>query len=175
MAPFWPLKPWFPDFLELLIDVPVLLPMRRNLLRQPHFHHFHRNLSTLHMTAFRIASDWRAISDSLLEWCASLPSAADLPLVRTTKLVGSPTARGVGARVILFLVLLFQKSLIFFFTFTVLSTFHTPLSRPIALCLALSFASLFPTFLLTLCSTICCAPFALSAPCLPRMFLCGIC
>ena len=26
VAPYWPLKPWFPDILELLVDIPVLLP-----------------------------------------------------------------------------------------------------------------------------------------------------
>ena len=67
VAPFWPLKPCFPDVLELLVDVLVLLPMRKDLLSQPHFHHFHRNLPALHMTGFHIASDQRAISDSLRE------------------------------------------------------------------------------------------------------------
>ena len=27
VAPFWPLKPWFPGLLELLVEVPFLLPM----------------------------------------------------------------------------------------------------------------------------------------------------
>ena len=30
VALFWPLKPWFPDLLELLVEVPILLPMRRD-------------------------------------------------------------------------------------------------------------------------------------------------
>ena len=33
VAPFWPLKPWFPDLLELLVEVPVRLPSCRDLLR----------------------------------------------------------------------------------------------------------------------------------------------
>ena len=37
VALFWPLKPWFPDHLELLVEVPFLLPMRRDLLKQPIF------------------------------------------------------------------------------------------------------------------------------------------
>ena len=44
VAPFWPPRPWFPDLLDLLVEVPVLLPHRRDLLRQPHFHQFHGNL-----------------------------------------------------------------------------------------------------------------------------------
>ena len=80
VSPYWPLKPWFPDILELLVDVPVLLPLRKDLLWQPHLHHFHRNLPALHMTGFRIASKQRAISASLWQWHANLPSAAGLPL-----------------------------------------------------------------------------------------------
>ena len=41
VAPFWPQHPWFPDLLELPVAVPVFLPQRRDLLRQPHFHRFH--------------------------------------------------------------------------------------------------------------------------------------
>ena len=41
IAPFWPQHPWFPDLLELLVEIPSFLPRRRDLLKQPHFHHFH--------------------------------------------------------------------------------------------------------------------------------------
>ena len=77
--PYWPMKPWFPDVLELLVSVTVLLPLRKDLLRQPHFHHFHRNLPALHMTGFRIVSEQRAISASLRQWRASLSTASGLP------------------------------------------------------------------------------------------------
>ena len=80
VTPYWPLKPWSLDILELIVDIPVLLPRRRDLLRQPHFHHFHRNLPALHMTGFRIASERRVISASLRRWLDNLPSAAGLPL-----------------------------------------------------------------------------------------------
>ena len=40
-APFWPQREWFPDLLELLSDIPIELPNRRDLLLQPHFHRFH--------------------------------------------------------------------------------------------------------------------------------------
>ena len=80
IAPFWPLRPWFADLLDLLVEVPVLLPLRRDLLRQPHFHHFHGNLRALSLTGYRIASDPRAISASLQEWLVNLPSPSALPL-----------------------------------------------------------------------------------------------
>ena len=83
VAPFWPLRPWFPDLLELLVEIPILLPYRRDLLHQPHFHYYHRNLRALQLTGFRIASDPRGLSDSLLRWLANLPGAA-APLLGVT-------------------------------------------------------------------------------------------
>ena len=32
VAPWWPLRPWFPDLLHLLIDIPTLLPAKKDLL-----------------------------------------------------------------------------------------------------------------------------------------------
>ena len=80
MAPFWPQHPWFPDLLELLVEVPFFLPRRRDLLKQPHFHHFHQNLPVLQLTAWRISSDPHVIPDSLRRWLVSLPSVDDAPL-----------------------------------------------------------------------------------------------
>ena len=79
VAPFWPQHPWFSDLLELLVAVPVFLPRRKDLLRQPHFHRFHQNLPVLRLTAYRISSDPPVRSDSLLQWLASLPAAGALP------------------------------------------------------------------------------------------------
>ena len=76
VAPFWPQHPWFP---ELLVAVPVFLPSRKDLLRQPHFYRFHQNLPVLRLTAYRISSDPPAPSVSLQRWLDNLP-AADAPL-----------------------------------------------------------------------------------------------
>ena len=81
VASFWLLRPWFLDLLDLLVDVPVLLPQRRDLLHQPHFHQYHRSLRTLELTGFRITSDPRTTSASLQEWLANLPSPEGRPLV----------------------------------------------------------------------------------------------
>ena len=78
VAPFWPQHPWFPDLLELLVAVPVFLPRRKDLLRQPHFQRFHQKLRVLQLTAYRILSDPPAPSASLRRWLDSLP-AADAP------------------------------------------------------------------------------------------------
>ena len=79
VAPFWPQHPWFPDLLELLVAVPVFLPCRKDLLKQPHFHPFHQNLPVLRLTAFRISSAAPAPSASPWQWLDSLPAAAAPP------------------------------------------------------------------------------------------------
>ena len=57
-----------------------LLPRRKDLLKQPHFHHYHQNLPVLQLTVYRLASDPHVLSDSLRQWLVSLPTTvADLP------------------------------------------------------------------------------------------------
>ena len=68
IAPFWPRKEWFPDLLQATVDIPRLLPTRKDLLRQPHFHRFHDGLHALQLTAWRLSSDSsviRGIPDEL--------------------------------------------------------------------------------------------------------------
>ena len=79
IAPFWPQRDWFPDLLELLSDVPITLSDRRDLLRQPHFHRFHQNLSMLRLTAWRLSSGSPSRPVSLLRWLDNLSSAEDCP------------------------------------------------------------------------------------------------
>ena len=85
VAPFWSQHHWFPDLLELLLEIPLFLPRRRDLLRQPHFHHFHQNLSVLQLTAFRILVDLRVRPASLTRWLVSIPTANSAPPSSTTK------------------------------------------------------------------------------------------
>ena len=77
IAPFWPQREWFPDLLELLSDIPIELPKRRDLLRQPHFHRFHENLPMLRLTAWRLSSDSPVRQASLKQWLANLPSVGE--------------------------------------------------------------------------------------------------
>ena len=88
IVPFWPQHPWFPDLLELLVEIPSFLPHRRDLLKQPHFHHYHQNLPVLQLTAWRISSDPHAIPASLRGWLVNLPSVVDAPLGCTTRRSG---------------------------------------------------------------------------------------
>ena len=79
IAPFWPQRPWFPDLLDLLVEVPVQLPFRKDLLRQPHFHRLHRNLHVLQLYAWRLSSEALGVPDSLRLWLDSLQDAGVNP------------------------------------------------------------------------------------------------
>ena len=72
IAPFWPSKEWFPDLLSLLVEPPVVLPARVDLLRQPHNRKLHQRLSMLQLHAWRPSSGLRGPPDCLLEWLDSL-------------------------------------------------------------------------------------------------------
>ena len=77
IAPFWPQRPWFVEVLELLVEVPVSLPKRVDLLRQPHFNRLHQNLHVLELTAWRVSSSPPSMSASLRQWRDNLPSAEE--------------------------------------------------------------------------------------------------
>ena len=81
IAPFWPQKEWFPDLLELLVEPPLLLPRRRDLLRQPHFHRFHLNPQGLQLHAWRLSSNSPNRKASLREWLNNSPLREGNPLI----------------------------------------------------------------------------------------------
>ena len=71
IAPLWPQKEWFPDLLDLSVDLPVALPNRKDLLKQPHFHRFHHNLRMLQLHAWRLSGDAQRLMASLDQWLNS--------------------------------------------------------------------------------------------------------
>ena len=81
IAPFWPQKEWFPDLLESLVEPPLRLPERRDLLKQPHFHRFHLGLPSLNLHAWRQSSGSPGMRASLDEWRSRSPLLGGPPLV----------------------------------------------------------------------------------------------
>ena len=79
IAPFWPVREWFPDLLSLLSEPPIPLPLRWDLLRQPHVRKFHQKLSALRLHAWRHSSDTQEPQGSLLEWLDNLATPEDPP------------------------------------------------------------------------------------------------
>ena len=53
----WPQKEWHPELQRLSVDPPVALPLRPELLRQPHVHRFHQHLHVLQLHVWRLSSD----------------------------------------------------------------------------------------------------------------------
>ena len=74
IAPFWPQREWFPD---LLLEPPLPLPDRWDLLRQPHVRRFHQNLHVLQLYAWRLSGDSPEPLDSLRRWLVDLAARVD--------------------------------------------------------------------------------------------------
>ena len=79
VAPFWPQREWWPDLLSVAVDFPVALPNRKDLLKQPHFHRFHKNPSLLGLTGWRLSSDLSKQPVQLRKQLISLNEYTDLP------------------------------------------------------------------------------------------------
>lgn len=56
IAPMWPRQSWYPQILDLLIDIPVKLPLWPDLLSQNHNRVFHQNLETLNLVAWKLSN-----------------------------------------------------------------------------------------------------------------------
>ena len=56
VAPLWETKEWLQDLLALSIRKPIALPLKENLLKQPHLEVFHQNLRSLNLHAFWLKS-----------------------------------------------------------------------------------------------------------------------
>ena len=65
VALLWPQKEWFTDFLALLVEELLELPMPRYLLAQAHARKFQRGLESLCLYAWRLSSDVSTWQDFL--------------------------------------------------------------------------------------------------------------
>ena len=79
IAPFWPMREWFPYLLSLLSEPLIPLPLQWDLFRQPHVRKFHQRLSALCLHAWRLSSDTQEPQGSLLEWLDNLVAPEDPP------------------------------------------------------------------------------------------------
>ena len=78
IAPYWTQQEWFPDLWTLSVEEPLLLPHRRDLLKQPHCHRFHLSLHTLQLTAWRLSSYSSEHRDTRRRWPEGWPDPSDL-------------------------------------------------------------------------------------------------
>ncbi|XP_063411285.1 uncharacterized protein LOC134694218 [Mytilus trossulus] len=58
IAPLWPTQPWFPKILQLLVDCPRILPVKKSLVTLSfNKTKVHPLLNKLHLTAFKLSGD----------------------------------------------------------------------------------------------------------------------
>ena len=57
VAPLWPQMEWLLQLRSPLVAPPATLPLRADLLRQPHVHRLHQNLHVLQVHVWRLSSD----------------------------------------------------------------------------------------------------------------------
>ena len=57
IAPEWPNQSWYARLIELLVDFPLVLPLRKDLLTQPFNHLRHQSLQAVRLHAWRLYSD----------------------------------------------------------------------------------------------------------------------
>ena len=73
VAPWWPKQVWSLDLLELSLEPPRALPVRRNLLLQPLSGIFHENPGVLKLHVWRLSRRALEIPDSRRAWQHALP------------------------------------------------------------------------------------------------------
>ena len=57
VAPAWPKQEWFASILELLVDIPLVLPCWGKLLKQPRSGIFHQHPETFLLHAWKLSSN----------------------------------------------------------------------------------------------------------------------
>ena len=80
IAPLWPRRPWFPLLLHLLVELPVVLPVRTDLISQDKGRVLHPRAQDLHLTAWKLSgipSEHRDFLRTLPPW---RPVQGDHPL-----------------------------------------------------------------------------------------------
>jgi len=73
IAPLWQRQVWFPALMELLYDLPIRLPDREDLLRQPKNRVLHPGVKSLHLVAWPISGNLTERKGFRQQWL-TLPS-----------------------------------------------------------------------------------------------------
>ena len=71
IAPFWPRQSWFPRVVRLLVNTPLILPLRPDIIYQPRSHVLHPDPAHLHLTCWTLSnshSERQAFLSTLQLW-----------------------------------------------------------------------------------------------------------
>ena len=94
VALVWPKRPWFPKLLELIVDHPLELPLREDLLTQgPQL--VHLDPSVFRLLAFKLSSNPSLREDFLDKLRQPLPSCRETALCQPMRTSGQSSVIGV--------------------------------------------------------------------------------
>ena len=95
VALLWLQKEWFLELWSLAVVLPVALPLRADLLGQPHVHRLHQNLHVLQLHAWRLCSDLRDTWASQGVWLVSCLCVVAPPRIGSTSIDGNAIITGI--------------------------------------------------------------------------------
>jgi hypothetical protein len=95
IAPRWPQQPWYTQLLELLIDLPLELPVFPRLLKQPQSDVYHHDPALFQLHAWRISGDLSKIRAFRQELLRRWRKPKSLQAERSTKGSGGSSQIGV--------------------------------------------------------------------------------
>ena len=82
VAPYWPRRPWFLEVMDLLAGMPLTLPVRQDLVVQPVSGIRHQQPANLHLTAWPLSGNQRAVQAFRTELQTSSHAVIGIPLER---------------------------------------------------------------------------------------------
>ena len=91
-------REWFPYLYHLSVGLPRLLPVKKDLLHQPHANLFHPQIHVLNLCVWTLSSDPSAIKDFQSRWLRWQPVAIKSQPQTHTKIDGNFTESGVEDR-----------------------------------------------------------------------------
>ena len=94
VLPWWPTRGWFPLVLEMVCDLPVLLPRNRTILLSPEGES-HPSLQSLHLAGWRLSGNLFRQTEFLRQLPQLLQAPLDPPRRLYTSRNGNPIFAGV--------------------------------------------------------------------------------
>ena len=95
VAPKWPRQPWYARLLDLLVDYPLVLPPRGDLLFQPHNRFLHKTVTNLGLHAWRLSSNLLKREAFQSQLPGISPQHRENPLEQSMIVSGKSTVIGV--------------------------------------------------------------------------------
>lgn len=98
IAPWWPNQAWFPDLLELSLDLPIALPQGPHLLSQQVKRRtvYHKRSEVMHLHAWTLSGNCSLERVTQRMLCSGSATQQDLPQIRSMMDAGRSGQTGAG-------------------------------------------------------------------------------